>query len=116
MSNDQSPMTHGFVTICIDPLALVHRTSLNDCRSNDNSLTGESADMTVLRRSFAAVVFVLLIGLLLSSCAEKTVQAPAPPAEPVAVVIEGAQVWDGTGAPPVQDAVVVIKGDRIDAI
>ena len=72
--------------------------------------------MTVLRRPFVGFAFVLLFGLLLSSCAEKTVQAPAPPAEPVAVVIDGAQVWDGTGAPPVQDAVVVIKGNRIDAI
>jgi len=72
--------------------------------------------MTVLRRPFDVVAFPLLLGLLLSSCSEKTVQAPAPPAEPVALVIDGAQVWDGTGAPPVQDAVVVIQGDRIEAV
>ena len=65
--------------------------------------------MTVLRRPFARFGFALLLGLLLWSCAEKTVQAPATPSEPVAVVIDGAQVWDGTGAPPVQDTVVVLK-------
>ena len=48
--------------------------------------------MTVLRRPFAAFVLVVLTGLLLLSCAEKTVQAPATPSEPVAVVIDGAQV------------------------
>ena len=72
--------------------------------------------MTVLRRPFACLHLVLLLQLLLLSCAEKPVQAPATPSGPVAVVIDGAQVWDGTGAEPVQDAVVVIKGDRIDAI
>jgi len=72
--------------------------------------------MTVLRRPFACLHLVLLLQLLLLSCAEKPVQAPATPSGPVAVVIDGAQVWDGTGAAPVQDAVVVIKGDRIDAI
>src|SRR4030095_8536016 len=77
---------------------------------------GENADMTVLRRPFACLHLVLLLQLLLLSCAEKPVQAPAPSSEPVAVVIDGAQVWDGPGAAPVQDAVVVIKGDRIDAI
>lgn len=60
----------------------------------------------------AAVIFLVF----LASCSEKTVQAPAPPAEPVAVVIDGAQLWDGTGAPPVQDAIVVIQGDRIDSV
>src|SRR6185295_12691221 len=72
--------------------------------------------MTVLRRPFACLHLVLLLELLLSSCAEKPVQAPATRSGPVAVVIDGAQIWDGTGAAPVQDAVVVIKGDRIDAI
>ena len=73
--------------------------------------------MTDLRRPFDRFGFVLLLGLVLSSCGEKAVQAPTTtPAEPVAIVIDGSQVWDGTGGPPVQDAVVVIKGDRIDAI
>jgi len=73
--------------------------------------------MTVLRRLFERFGFVLLLGLVLSSCGEKAVQAPTTtPSEPVAFVIDGARVWDGAGGPPVQDAVVVIKGDRIDAI
>ena len=72
--------------------------------------------MTVLRRPFDVLVVSVLLGLLLSSCSEKTVQAPPPPAEPVALVIDGAQVWDGTGASPVQDAVVVIQGERIEAV
>src|SRR6185503_10727745 len=72
--------------------------------------------MTVLRRSFPCFAFALLLGLFLLSCAEKPVQSPVTPSEPVAVVIDGAQVWDGTGAPSVPDTVVVIKGDRIDAI
>src|SRR5262245_60136278 len=72
--------------------------------------------MTVLRRQFVALVVSFLLGLLLSSCAEQTVQAPPPAAEPVATAIEGAQLWDGTGAAPVADAVVVIKGDRLEAV
>jgi imidazolonepropionase-like amidohydrolase len=73
--------------------------------------------MTLLRRLLDRFSCSVLLGVLLSSCAEKAVQAPTTtPAEPVAVVIDGAQVWDGNGGPPVQDSVVVIKGDRIDAI
>ena len=49
------------------------------------------------------------------ACAEKTVQAPSPP-PPSITVIDGAQVWDGNGTPAVQDAILVIKGDRIDAV
>ena len=72
--------------------------------------------MSVLRSPFDVLSLSLTMGLLLSSCSEKTVQAPTTPVEQVAIAIEGAQVWDGTGAPPVQDAVVVIKGDRLDAV
>src|SRR5262245_25546184 len=72
--------------------------------------------MSVLRHPFDVLSVSLTMGLLLSSCSEKTVQAPTTPVEPVAIAIEGAQVWDGTGAPPVQDGVVVIKGDRLDAV
>jgi imidazolonepropionase-like amidohydrolase len=32
------------------------------------------------------------------------------------VVIDGAQIWDGTGTPAVQDAVLVMRGDRVDAV
>lgn len=53
---------------------------------------------------------------LLSACSEQKVQAPSAPPESSAIVITGAQIWDGTGVPPVQDGVIVIKGDRIDSI
>ena len=32
------------------------------------------------------------------------------------VVIDGARIWDGTGAPALQDAVLVISRDRIEAV
>jgi len=64
-------------------------------------------------RGFAASA---LLFLSLQSCVEKTVQAPATAPEAPVIVLDGAQIWDGTGAPPVQDAVVVIQGDRIEAV
>lgn len=57
-----------------------------------------------------------LLVTLLAACSENAPDAPGAPAagEPV-LVVDGAQLWDGTGASPVQDAVVVIRGDRIEA-
>ena len=40
---------------------------------------------------------------------------PTAAQEPRALVIAGATLIDGTGAPPVQDAIVVIRGERIVA-
>ena len=68
-------------------------------------------------RARSILVGLALTGLvLLHGCAEKSVQAPATPAEPPAVIFDGAQIWDGTGTPAVQDAVLVIKGDHIEAV
>ncbi len=63
-------------------------------------------------------LFSLLLAslTLLSACSEQRVQAPATAPEPPAIVIDGAQLWDGTGVPAIQDAVVVIRGDRIDSV
>ncbi|MEW5974407.1 MAG: amidohydrolase family protein [Acidobacteriota bacterium] len=63
------------------------------------------------------VVAITVSLLLASGCADK----PAPvhvterPTETV-TVIDGAQVWDGTGLPPTQDAVLVMRGSRIEAV
>lgn len=54
--------------------------------------------------------FILLLSLALSS-APLAQRAPNPP-----LVFTGATVIDGTGAPPIPDAVVVIEGDRIRAV
>ncbi|HEX5000332.1 MAG TPA: amidohydrolase family protein [Terriglobia bacterium] len=56
-------------------------------------------------------IAVLLAGL--GACSEA--KTPEPPAEggPPVTVIDGARLWDGTGAPAVDDAVLVIQGDRI---
>lgn len=59
---------------------------------------------------------LLALSLFVQCCAERTVQAPTTPPEPPAVVIDGAQIWDGTGTPAVQDAVLVMRGDRVDAV
>src|SRR5437667_10100818 len=60
------------------------------------------------RSNFMAFVFVLT----LVACTEKPTTPPVSPA----VVIDGAQIWDGTGSPPVQDAILVMKGDYIEDV
>jgi imidazolonepropionase-like amidohydrolase len=63
-------------------------------------------------RTFHFPFYLLLLFSL--ACTEK-IQAPSPP-PPSITVIDGAQIWDGNGTPAVQDAILVIKGDRIDAV
>src|SRR3989454_4077148 len=63
------------------------------------------------RSSFIPFLFVLP----LLACGEKPAAPPASTVSP-AVVIDGAQIWDGSGNPPVQDAILVIKDDRIEAV
>lgn len=55
---------------------------------------------------------------ILSSCTSQppVPSSSAPPAVSDTFVIDGAQIWDGTGTPPVQDAVLVVTGDRIEAL
>lgn len=72
---------------------------------------------TVLARIlFKNVAGIALLFLVCASCSERTVQAPATAPETAGTVIDGAQIWDGTGTPAVQDAVLVIKGERIEAV
>jgi hypothetical protein len=40
---------------------------------------------------------------------------PSAAAEP-AIVVDGARIWDGSGKAPIQDGVLVISGDRIQAV
>jgi imidazolonepropionase-like amidohydrolase len=42
--------------------------------------------------------------------------AAQPPSAPVVTVLHAAKLWDGTGAPPITDAVVVVTGDRITVV
>jgi imidazolonepropionase-like amidohydrolase len=42
--------------------------------------------------------------------------AAQPPSAPAVTVLHAAKLWDGTGAPPITDAVVVVTGDRITAV
>jgi len=53
-----------------------------------------------------------LLLLSLAACSSGDIEAPAS----ISVVIDGARLWDGTGAPPVEDAILVIEGDRIGAV
>jgi imidazolonepropionase-like amidohydrolase len=69
-----------------------------------------------VRGSIVVGLAIAGVVLLLHGCAEKSVQPPTTLRELPAVVIDGAQIWDGTGTPAVQDAVLVIKGDRIEAV
>jgi imidazolonepropionase-like amidohydrolase len=63
-------------------------------------------------------VRVCLYGFLLIALLVGLAETAPPPiaASADTIVIEGAQIWDGTGRSPIQDAVLVIKGDRIAAV
>jgi hypothetical protein len=59
-----------------------------------------------------AAVAVLLVSLHGRFDGNPRVASAAEPA----IVIEGARIWDGTGKAAIQDAVLVISGDRIQAV
>ena len=42
--------------------------------------------------------------------------AAQQPSAPVVTVLHAAKLWDGTGAAPITDAVIVVTGDRITAV
>jgi imidazolonepropionase-like amidohydrolase len=51
---------------------------------------------------------------LLAACASPPAAEPDPGPSPIA--IEGVRIWDGTGAPAVNDGILVMRGDRIEAV
>ena len=53
--------------------------------------------------------------LLLAAACGTASDAP-PPAEEIVRVFRGATLVDGTGTDPVEDAVIVVRGDRIEAV
>jgi imidazolonepropionase-like amidohydrolase len=54
--------------------------------------------------------------MLVLSVACTNSPAVEPDAGPAPVVIEGARIWDGTGSPAVNDGILVMRGDRIEAV
>ena len=68
------------------------------------------------RQIFTIGPFFLLAGLVFSGAESARSVPAAARAAAAALVIDGAQLWDGTGRPPVQDAVLVIRGDLIEAV
>src|SRR5436309_1639149 len=69
-----------------------------------------------MRQIFTIGLFFLLAGLVFSGAESARSVPAAARAAAAALVIDGAQLWDGTGRPPVQDAVLVIRGDLIEAV
>jgi imidazolonepropionase-like amidohydrolase len=64
-------------------------------------------------RTFTVPAFALLVGFAAASCgAPKPRLVPPPPVSPSTAIV-GATLWDGTGGPPVANAVTVVRGDRI---
>ncbi|HSK75696.1 MAG TPA: hypothetical protein VLQ45_04510, partial [Thermoanaerobaculia bacterium] len=63
-----------------------------------------------MKRSLA----LALSALLLAACHEAP-ETDAAPGEPVLAIHKG-RLWDGSGGPVVADGVVVIRGNRIEAV
>lgn len=73
--------------------------------------------MTKQKIFFCSVILCLLF-IAVSFGPQNTGAGSAPPQASAAsglLVIEGAQLWDGTGRPAIQDSVLIIEGGRIKA-
>jgi imidazolonepropionase-like amidohydrolase len=60
-----------------------------------------------------------LLGVLLAVAAcdpGADMPDPAVDGPPAPLALTGATLWDGTGAPPIKDAVILIRGGRIEAV
>ena len=70
------------------------------------------------RATAAALVTLASFGAVLDAspiAAQQPTAPGAPPAAPRTVVLRAARLFDGTGAAPVRDGVVIVTGDRITA-
>lgn len=63
---------------------------------------------------FSFLTFAVSLGTLtLSACGGSPSQTPVvPPPDPTIAIVR-ANLWDGTGRPPVMNAVTLVRGDRI---
>jgi imidazolonepropionase-like amidohydrolase len=69
-----------------------------------------------IRRSSIPVVTVAVLGLACSSGPSEPAPGPAPAPASGAIAFVGATLIDGTGGPPVSDAVLVVSHGSIDAV
>jgi len=66
-------------------------------------------------KSFVSIVVLLASSALLNAQLREINQVAKPP-ETSVIAIVGATLIDGRGGPPVSDAVVIVKGERIEAV
>ncbi|HEX2219598.1 MAG TPA: amidohydrolase family protein [Gemmatimonadales bacterium] len=63
--------------------------------------------------SLTTVPVLAFFGLLAAACGGSPASAPEPAPLPSSIAIVGATLWDGTGRPPVPNAVTLVRRDRI---
>ncbi len=66
-------------------------------------------------KSFVSILVLLASSALLNAQLREINQVAKPP-ETSVIAIVGATLIDGRGGPPVSDAVVIVKGERIEAV
>jgi imidazolonepropionase-like amidohydrolase len=66
-----------------------------------------------MRLSFSILSFTVIPTLVLSACSGTAPRLRETPAPDPTIAIIGANLWDGTGRPPVANAVTLVRGDRI---
>jgi imidazolonepropionase-like amidohydrolase len=66
-----------------------------------------------MTRSLAVTPVIPALGLLAAACGGSTPPRPEPAPVAPSIAIVGATLWDGTGGPPVSNAVTLVRKDRI---
>jgi imidazolonepropionase-like amidohydrolase len=66
-----------------------------------------------MARSPAVTPLITTLGLLATACGGPTPSRPEPAPIAPSIAIVGATLWDGTGRPPVPNAVTLVRHDRI---